>query len=117
VSEDSKEYDIVLTAKRKGSAELLTQLAGTFLNELLNQEYRFVVGRFNQKISGLIVTRALLAARGGEKPMETPAEEKTPEFARETERLMREAEAEMLRTMPKKLPPQGLPLPPEAEHA
>jgi His-Xaa-Ser system protein HxsD len=118
VSEDDAEYEIALKSKRKASAEQLVDLGGSFLNELLNQEYRFVVGRFNQKISSLIVTRALLAARGGEKPRETPPEEDTPEFRRETERLVREAEEEIRRTMPRRLPPQGRPLnEPAEEHA
>jgi His-Xaa-Ser system protein HxsD len=113
LAEDDDEYEITLRSKRKGSAEFLTELGGTFANELLNQEYRFVVGRFNQKISSLIVTQALLAARGGETPAQTPAGENEPAFQAETARLMAAAEDEIRRTMPKKLPPQGDIFPPE----
>ena len=109
-------HELTLKAKRRTvDAAGLAALAGEFRNELLNQEYRFLVGRFNQKITSLIVTQTLFAARGGETPPEAPAAEKTPEFQAEVARLMSEADAEIRRTMPKKLPPQGNPLPPAPE--
>lgn len=110
-------YEIELTARRKdfGAAEL-EALAGEFMNELLNQEYRFLVGRFNQKLSGLIVTQTLFAARGGENPPPRISEaEKTPEFQAQVEALMKATREEIERTMPKRIPPQGTPIPPERE--
>jgi His-Xaa-Ser system protein HxsD len=109
-------FEVTLESKRKSAtAPELRALAGEFLNELLNQEYRFVVGRFNQKISTIIVTQTLLAARGGETPAETPAEENTPEFKARVAELVAAATAEVRRTMPAKIPSQGAPLPPEED--
>ena len=118
LDETPKSFGLTLQAKKKtaGAADL-ERLAGEFLVELLNQEYRFVVGRFNSKISSLIVTQALFCARGGETPPAPCAEEQTPEFKAETARLMKTAQDEIKRTMPKKLPPQGNPLPPAKEEA
>lgn len=110
-------FQLTLRAKRAAAAADLEALGGEFLNELLNQEYRFVVGRLNQKISSLIVTQTLFAARGGENPPGEPAEEKTPEFQREVAELVRRAEEEIARTMPKKIAPQGQPLPPAPEES
>jgi His-Xaa-Ser system protein HxsD len=115
LDESKTKLDLTLEAKRKDLKKAdLENLAGEFLNEMLNQEYRFVVGRFNQKIANLIVTQSLLAARGGEEPKKAP-EPETPEFKAEVARLIKEAQDEIKRTMPKKLPPQGNPLPPEKE--
>lgn len=114
VSESKTAYDVELQAKRKGATEeQVSALAGEFGNELLNQEYRFIVGNFNRKISSLIVTQALMASRGGENPPAAPEAENTPEFKARVKELMREAQAEIDRTMPKKIPHQGTPLPPE----
>ena len=114
--ESKTEYEITLEAKRKKlDAPALEAIGGEFVNELLNQEYRFVVGKFNQKISTLIVAQALLAARGGEAPAGLPPEEQTPEFQAEVAALMAESAAEIARTMPRKLPPQGSIFPPEKE--
>lgn len=118
LDESKSAYEITLKAKRKDAgAEQLSALAGEFGNELLNQEYRFIVGRFNAKISGLIITQALMAARGGEKGPEVPPEEKTPEFQAKVAELVKNAEAEMRRTMPKKISDQGQVLPPVKEDA
>lgn len=118
LDESKSAYEVTLKAKRRDAgAEQLAALAGEFGNELLNQEYRFVVGRFNQKISSLIVTQTLMAARGGQTPAGLPAEETTPEFKALVASLVKNAEDEVRRTMPKKLPPQGNPLPPEKEDA
>ncbi len=118
LDESKTAYEVTLKAKRKDAGkEQLEALAGEFGNELLNQEYRFLVGRFNQKISSLIVTQTLMAARGGETPAAPPAGESTPEFKKMTADLMRNAEAEVARTMPKKIPHQGTPLPPVKEDA
>ena len=118
LDESKTDYEVTLKAKRKDAgAEQLSALAGEFGNELLNQEYRFVVGRFNSKISSLIVTQALMAARGGEKGTSVPAEEKTPEFKAKVAELMKNAEAEVSRTMPRKIPHQGTPMPPVKEDA
>ena len=118
LDESKTDYEVTLKAKRKDAgAEQLSALAGEFGNELLNQEYRFVVGRFNSKISSLIVTQALMAARGGEKGTSVPDGEKTPEFKEKVRVLMANAEAEVSRTMPKKLPPQGVAMTPAKEDA
>ena len=118
LDESKSAYEVTLKAKRKDAgADQLSALAGEFGNELLNQEYRFVVGRFNQKISSLIITQTLMAARGGENgPAATPGEQ-TPEFKEKVRVLVANAEAEVGRTMPKKIAPQGNPLPPAKEDA
>jgi His-Xaa-Ser system protein HxsD len=116
LDEDKNSYDVTLEPKRKDADK--AALEGEFRNELLNQEYRFVVGAFNRKISSLIVTQALMAARGGENPPPAvPPEEKTPEFKAKVAELMKAAEDEIKRTMPKKLPHQGQPIPPQKEDA
>jgi len=108
LDETKTDYEVTLQAKRKDAdAAKLSELAGEFGNELLNQEYRFVVGRFNSKISSLIVTQALMAARGGEKGVEANDGENTPEFKAKVAELVKNAEAEVKRTMPKKIAPQG----------
>ena len=109
---------LTLTAKRKTVLrEDLERLGGEFLNELLNQEYRFVVGRFNKKISDLPVTQVLFCAGGGENPPGPRAEESTPEFQAEVQALLKDAREEIARTMPKKIAPQGNPLPAAKEAA
>lgn len=118
LDEGKTAYEVTLKAKRRDAdAVALNGLAGEFGNELLNQEYRFVVGRFNAKISTLIVTQTLMAARGGETPPAPPAAESTPEFKKLVAELVKNAEAEVARTMPKKIPHQGNPLPPAKEDA
>ena len=118
LEESKASYEVTLNAKRRDAGEAqLAALAGEFGNELLNQEYRFIVGRFNQKISSLIVTQTLMAARGGETPSAPPAAESTPEFKTLVADLVKNAKAEVARTMPKKLPHQGTPLPPVKEDA
>lgn len=118
LEETKSAYKVTLEAKRKDAdAAKMRALAGEFGNELLNQEYRFLVGRFNAKISSLIVTQTLMAARGGETPAPAPAGESTPEFKEMVLALMRNAQAEVARTMPPKIPHQGTPLPPVKEDA
>lgn len=118
LAETKTSFEVTLEPKRKDvGPEQLAALEGEFGNELLNQEYRFIVGRFNSKISSLIVTQALMAARGGEAPAVAPAAESTPEFKKLVAGLMKNAEAEVARTMPKKIPHQGTPLPPVKEDA
>ena len=118
LDESKSDYEVTLKAKRKDAgAEQLSALAGEFGNELLNQEYRFVVGRFNSKISSLIVTQALMAARGGEKGTSVPPEENTPEFKAKIADLVKNAEAEVSRTMPRKIPHQGVAMTPAKEDA
>ena len=46
-----------------------------------------------------------------------PAGEDTPEFKKQVEALLKQAREEIRKTMPKKLPPQGTPLPPVKEDA
>jgi His-Xaa-Ser system protein HxsD len=107
------DHELTLVSKRRDAdAPALEALGGEFLNELLNQEYRFVVARFNRKTADLIVTQTLLSARGGENPAK-PAPD-SAEFEAEARKLQAAAEEEIRRTMPKKLPPQGPLYPPEA---
>jgi His-Xaa-Ser system protein HxsD len=116
LDEAPKAFSLTLKSRRVKIAEAdLEALAGSFLNELLNQEYRFLVGGFNKKISDLISTQALFCARGGEKGVEPVAEERTPEFKAAVAKLVKEAQDEAKRTMPKKIPDQGAPLPPAAK--
>ncbi|UPT75710.1 MAG: hypothetical protein M0D55_08575 [Elusimicrobiota bacterium] len=116
LGESKGSYEVELKAKRRDAD--LSALEGEFRNELLNQEYRFVVGAFNRKISSLITTQALMAARGGENPPPAmPPEEQTPEFKAKVAELMKAAQDEIARTMPKKLPHQGQPIPPVKEDA
>lgn len=116
LDESKAAYEVTLKAKRRDAGrEQLEALAGEFGNELLNQEYRFVVGRFNSKISSLIVTQTLMAARGGETPAAPPAEESAPAFQALVAELVKNAEAEVARTMPKKISDQGAVLPPLKE--
>ena len=107
-------HELTLVAKRRDADEAsLEALGGEFLNELLNQEYRFVVARFNRKVADLIAAQTLLSARGGEKP--AAPERDSPELEAETRKLMAAAEDEIRRTMPRKLAPQGPLYPPEAD--
>lgn len=106
-------HELTLKARRDLGADGLAALAGEFGNELLNQEYRFVVARFNRKVADLIAAQTLLAARGGEHPPAAPEGEKTPEFQAEVKKLLAEAADEIRRTMPKRIAPQGSPIPPE----
>lgn len=109
LSDGGKAWELSLKAKR--AKQDPKALEGEFKNELLNQEYRFIVSRFNAKLSKLIVTQALFSARGEERTPEAPS----AELKAETERLLAEARDEIARTMPKKLPPQGAVLPPAPE--
>lgn len=116
LDETKTAYEVTLKAKRRDAGgPQLEALAGEFGNELLNQEYRFIVGRFNSKISSLIVTQTLMAARGGEAPVAAPAGESSPEFKKLVLELAKNAEAEVARTMPKKISDQGAVLPPMKE--
>ncbi|MFI5360859.1 MAG: hypothetical protein ACHQ49_02720 [Elusimicrobiota bacterium] len=105
-------HELTLVAKRRDADEAaLEALAGEFLNELLNQEYRFVVARFNRKVADVIAAQALMSARGGENPAPPAAD--SPELQAETRRLVAAAEEEIRRTMPRKISPQGPLYPPE----
>ena len=107
-------HELTLVAKRRDAdAAALEALGGEFLNELLNQEYRFVVARFNRKVADLIAAQTLLSARGGENPPQRAAA--SPELQAETARLMRAAAEEIERTMPRKIAPRGSPIPPEPD--
>jgi len=102
-------HEITLVSRRTGlDAAALEALGGEFLNELLNQEYRFLVARFNRRIADILVAQALLSARGGEHPPVPPAD--TPELKAETKRLLAAAAEEIKRTMPRKIAPQGAPI-------
>lgn len=113
---EGKDLVLSLKARRAKTREELEFLGGEFLNELLNQEYRFIVSRFNAGSANMIVTQALFSARGGDKPL---APEPVPDakFKAETARLMKQAREEIARTMPKKIAPQGAPLPPLQEES
>ena len=101
--------EVTLSAKAKTDADGLEKLGREFLNELLNQRYRRIVGEANKELAALLVTQALFSARGGEnRPAPAPL---TPEQEKEAARLMAEAQAEIDRTMPKRIAPQGRPIP------
>lgn len=108
-------YEVTLKARKALDEAGLKALAGEFANELLNQEYRFLVARFNRKVADLIAAQTLLAARGGENPPGAPEGEKSPEFQAEVKKLLAEAADEIRRTMPKRIAPQGSPIPPEKD--
>ena len=114
LSESGARWTVELKPARAGADR--AALAGEFLNEALNQEYRFKLSRVNGKLAGLIATQALIAARGAETPA-APAAEQAAEFQAEVSRLLSEAEDEIRRTMPRRIPPQGAPIPPAAETA
>ena len=67
-------------------------LAGDFVNELLNQECRFLVSGINKTVASLQTAQALFAARGGENPPAPPAEDAA--FRKETKALMDAARKE-----------------------
>jgi His-Xaa-Ser system protein HxsD len=113
--EEKGRYELTLRARKSLDAAGLEALAGEFANELLNQEYRFVVAKFNRKVADLIAAQTLLAARGGENPPAPPAGEDTPEFKAEVQKLLAEAAEEIRRTMPPRIAPQGSPIPPEKD--
>jgi His-Xaa-Ser system protein HxsD len=117
LSESPKSWELTLKSRRPAGEAELRALAGEFFNELLNQEYRFLVSRLNAKVSGLIVAQTLLSARGGETAPAAPPEERTPEFKAEVDRMMAEAAEEIRRTMPRRIAPQGNPLPPSSEES
>lgn len=110
-------HELTLKARKSLDADGLKALAGEFANELLNQEYRFVVARFNRKVADLIAAQTLLAARGGEHPAPPPEGEKDPAFQAEVKKLLAETAEEIRRTMPKRIAPQGAPIPPEKASA
>jgi len=101
---------VTLAARKKLKDPELELLAREFLNELLNVEYRKMVGELNKGLSGMLVTQALYAARGGDAG--PPKFELTEGQKAEADRLMAEAREEAARTMPAKLPPQGPPIAP-----
>ena len=104
-------HELTLVSKRKKADEnALEALGGEFVNELLNQEYRFVVARFNRKVADVIVAQTLISARGD---AQGPAPKDSEELKAEADKLMAAAAAEIQRTMPKKLSPQGPLYPPE----
>lgn len=72
---------MTLALKKSGPAtrEEMTRMANEFLNELLNQEYRQIVCRFNKKIAHLIVTQALFSA--SQPPLQDTAEALEPQVA------------------------------------
>lgn len=117
LEEAPRVWRLTLKARRPGGEPELRALAGEFLNELLNQQYRFLVSRFNAKISNLVVAQTLLSARGGENPSALAAEEQAPEFQAEVDKMMAEARVEIERTMPARIVPQGNPLPPAPEES
>jgi hypothetical protein len=106
-AESGKSFDVALKSKRKQITEAeLAALGGEFFNELLNQEYRLLVGNLNAGISNLIVTQTLYCAGGGEKAAKSRAGETSREFKAAVDRLMRDARAEIKATMPKKISPR-----------
>lgn len=108
LSENAKSFEVALKSKRnRTTAAELEALAGEFFNEMLNQEYRLVVGDSNKKIADLIVTQALYCAGGAGEGVKPRAHESAPEFKAAVDRLMKDARAEILATMPPKIPRKG----------
>jgi hypothetical protein len=105
---------VTLAPRRKSTDADLQALAGDFMNELLNVEYRKLVTSMNKNLSTLLVTQALFAARGGENgpPPLAPLSEAQEA---EVQKMMAEAREEIAKTMPKRLPPQGAPIQPKTE--
>lgn len=114
VGETKAAWELTLKARRKDLSEAqLGALAGDFLVELLNQEYRFLVSELNKDIAALQGTQALFAARGGENPPVAPKEDAA--FKKAAAALMAEATKELARTVPKRIAPPGTPPVPPAE--
>lgn len=110
-SDEGKHWEVVLEAKAaKAGKPELRALAGEFHNELVNQEYRFVVGAFNRNITDIVVTQALYSARGDESTVKR-RDEDDPEFKKTVAELMKRTQGEIERTMPKKIADKGAPLP------
>ncbi len=80
------------TVTLAGKAPHDPALAGDFLNEILNQECRFLVSGLNATLASLQTTQALFAARGGENPPAPPVEDAA--FRRETQALLESARKE-----------------------
>lgn len=67
VGETKSEWNLEIKSRRKKPTEAqLAALEGDFLNELLSQEYRFLVSALNKDLASLQATQALLAAKGGD---------------------------------------------------
>lgn len=115
VGETKSAWDLTLKAHRKDLSEAqLAALAGDFLVELLNQEYRFLVSDLNKDIAGLQATQALFAARGGEAP--PPAPEDDADLKKVRSALLADARKEMERLgLKRRASPGTPPVPPEAE--
>lgn len=62
----SGEIEVSLKGKKKLSKKQLKDLAGEFLNELLNYTLRINLAKYNKKIREYIVSRALFSAMEGD---------------------------------------------------
>lgn len=113
VGETKAEWELTLKARRPGATEAqLAALAGDFLVELLNQEYRFLVSALNKDVASLQSAQALFAARGGENPPSPPKEDAA--FKKLAAKLLAEAKAELAKSAPKRAARAGkTPVPPE----
>lgn len=102
--EKKNKKQATLTLEFKTNAALNREVAAEeFLNEALNQEYRQIVGRFNQKLTQLIVVQALCSA--SQTPPKDAAEALEPmvaaERAKEVDELMRRIREESGESAPK----------------
>lgn len=96
VGETKSEWDLEFKSLRKKPTEAqMTALGGDFLNELLSQEYRFLVSSMNKDVASLQATQALWAASGGEGRPVPPKE--TAAFKKEAAALLKAAVSEFSR--------------------
>lgn len=96
VGETKSEWDLELVPLRKKATEAqLTALAGDFLNELLGQEYRFLVSAANKDVASLQAAQALWSAAGGEKRPAPPKEDAA--FKKAASALLKAAREEFSR--------------------
>lgn len=96
VGETKGEWDLEFKARRKNpTAAQLSALAGDFLNELLGQEYRFLVSAANKDVASRQATQALLAASGADARPAAPKEGAA--FKKAAAALLKEADAEFAR--------------------
>lgn len=93
---------VTLTARRPASPAELDELAGEFFNELLNQEYRLFVSRFNARLADLVATQSLYYARGGASRPRRRSPESSRAFQAEVGRLLKDARAEIARSQPRR---------------
>ncbi|OGS00717.1 MAG: hypothetical protein A3G41_05760 [Elusimicrobia bacterium RIFCSPLOWO2_12_FULL_59_9] len=103
LEEGGRSWTVTLRSKKKEiAAGTLENLAGDFLNELLNQEYRKMVGGFNRKISDLILMQALYSAKSEPTIMPPLDDFSVGAHKKEMDELMKRTQKEIERFRPAK---------------